>query len=309
MKKSMISLAILASVVSANTVALGAINNSPTSAVTSSATKNQQNLVIYKYATNDLNNISSEDPTIFDNPSVGPNGVLERMPSTNIETKYGNMNIKMDNNGYIVTNTSNSNAPILYIGGVNNIYRINGQVDLKSLLTPVLYNSSGKKINGTIVFPNVDTSKANYGEKYIEAIGENGAITISPFIYNTVDFKNPIVVKSESDIKSLTPKDILNGPDDNLHAYIAQYKPGDKDIIIGISRGMASVREEVPIQIGLIPAKPEKNQNKQIVENKQMNEKITNSYKMPILIKVLTSRITYFVVGAILIALIAFLCF
>lgn len=313
MKKSVISLAMLGALVGTNGVAIASISNTSNTAnvATSSVQSDQSNqsgLINFKYATNNLKDISSANPINFDNTPVGPNGVLERMPTTTIETKYGDMNIKIDENGYTVTNTSNPNAPILYIGGVNNIYNINGQVDLKGLLTPVLYNKNGVKIKGTIIFPNVDTSKVNYGEKYVEAIGENGAITIAPYIYNTVSFKNKISVKSEADIKNLTTADILNGADNNLHAYIAQYKKGDKNIIVGVSRGMASIRKEMPIEIGNSTNAVASNKN-QAVENTKINQKITDTYKMPLLIKILTSAITYIVIGIILIAIIAFLCF
>lgn len=307
MKKSVVSLVMLGAILSTNGVAMASISNN-NSTVKTSIQNNQSSLVSFKYATNNLKDISSANPTDFDNPPVGEHGVLERMPSTTIETKYGDMSIKMDENGYTVTNTSNPNAPVMYVGGVNNIYRINGQVDLKGLLTPVLYNSQGEKIKGTIILPNVNTSIANYGEKYIEAIGENGAVTISPFIYNTVNFKKTIKIKSEEDIKSITTEDVLNGPSNNLHAYVAQYKPGDKNIIVGVSRGMASVREELPIEIGNVPKTETERANK-VAENQITNEKISDTYKMPMLIRILTSKITYFVVGAILIAIIAFLCF
>ncbi|MGL5822319.1 MAG: hypothetical protein ACRCYE_12005 [Sarcina sp.] len=272
------------------------------------------NLITYANADNNLSSISSAKATEFDAPKASPQGYLERMSSTTIQTKYGNMQVSQDGKGYTVKNLSNSNAPVLYVGVVNMIYTVNTQVDLKGLVTPNIYNSNGQEIKGTITFPNIDTSKPGYGESYIEASDGNGNVTIAPFIYNVVSFKSSINVPTGFNVNNLTVSDILNGGTENLRSYVAHYDEGSGKIIVGVSRGVASARQEVPITFGTQKAEPAPaNPPKTTAENQQSTQNVQNNaqgdYKVPLAIEIIISPITYIVIGAILIALIWFLCF
>ncbi|MGL5766620.1 MAG: hypothetical protein ACRCX8_13370 [Sarcina sp.] len=239
------------------------------------------NLITYANADNNLSSISSAKATEFDAPKASPQGYLERMPSTTIQTKYGNMQVSQDGKGYTVKNLSNSN---------------------------------GQEIKGTITFPNIDTSKPGYGESYIEASDGNGNVTIAPFIYNVVSFKSSINVPTGFNVNNLTVSDILNGGTENLRSYVAHYDEGSGKIIVGVSRGVASARQEVPITFGTQKAEPAPaNPPKTTAENQQSTQNVQNNaqgdYKVPLAIEIIISPITYIVIGAILIALIWFLCF
>lgn len=294
-KRNLLGTFILATVVAGST----------SSAITAQATQNYT----IKYEANDWNTISNEDPSQFDNPPVGPNGILERMPTTYLQTKYGKMEVIQLEHGYETKNLTNPNAPILYTGTVNNIYKVNGSVDLNALLTPKIMNANGQEENGTIIFPNVDTSKANFGAKYIEAIDANGNITIAPFIYNTVDFKTSLHINNEDELKNISLAQILNGPTTNLKPYIANYEKGSNKIIVGVSRGMASTRQEMDLTIG--NEKPKvitKDITNQDV-NKAGNISSATNQAPPTLIKILISKWTYIIVGIILISIISFFSF
>lgn len=261
---------------------------------------NSQNI---EYQNNNLEDISSANPNEFDNPSVGPNGVLERMQSTDVNTKYGNMSIERVQNGFECRNLSNPNAPVLFVSSVNNIYEVGGETDLKALLTPKIISGTG-----TIVLPNVDTSQPNFGAKYVEAVGADGAITIAPFIYNTVQFKNTINVKSENDVNSLTLNDVLDGTGDDLKLYIANYNKGSNVITIGLSRGVASIQKALPLTIGNNSGATNINtSSKNTSDNATVIQK--TNIKVPLLIKVLLSAWTYVIIGIILIAIVSIFCF
>ncbi|MGL4739917.1 MAG: hypothetical protein ACRC41_03825 [Sarcina sp.] len=298
----------------AATVSSNNANNGSGNVVSVGEAAKVNNLITYTSANNNLSSISSAKATEFDAPKASSQGYLERMPSTTIQTKYGNMQVSQDGKGYTVKNLSNANAPVLYVGVVNMIYTVNTQVDLKGLVTPNIYNANGQEIKGTITFPNIDTSKTGYGESYIEASDGNGNITVAPFIYNVVNFKSSINVAKNFNVDNLTVSDILSGGTDNLRSYVAHYDAGSGKIIVGVSRGVASARQEVPITFGEQKATQEPaNTPKVTTENQQSTKKVENStqgdYKVPLLVEILISPITYIVIGAILIALIWFLCF
>ncbi|WP_055070357.1 hypothetical protein [Clostridium massiliamazoniense] len=256
-----------------------------------------------EYKDNNLSDISSANPEQFDNPQVGPRGILERMQSTTINTKYGEMSIERVQDGFQCKNLSNPNAPVLFVSAVNNIYEVGGQTDLKGFLSPKIVNGQG-----TIILPNVNTSEANFGVKYVEAIGTNGAITIAPFIYNTVQFKNSVNVKAEGDINSLTLNDVLEGPSNDLKLYIANYDKGSKVVTIGLSRGVASIQKALPLTIG-----SSTDTSKTNVDTGTANQNTSaiqkNNVKVPLLIQILLSKWTYIIVGIILIAIVSFFCF
>lgn len=278
------------------------------------------------YGDNNLSDISSANPLEFDNPSVGPNGVLERMPTTTINTKYGKMQITEETNGYQCENLSNPSAPILSVNVVNNIYQVGGEAGVEQLVNPKLTNSSGNSVSGQIILPNINTTSANFGAKYIEAIGANGAITIAPFIYNTVQFKPTVNVASASDVNSLTINDVLEGPTTDLKFYIANYTQGSDSVIVGVSRGMASVQQKVQLNIGNSTNNTENSNNKGTQNTTNVNKGTNNSngttssavnnlsltnasVKVPLLIQIILNKFTYIVVGAVLIAIVAFFCF
>lgn len=319
MKKILVGVLMAGIIGTASTTTLAATvsnnsNNSSGNVVSVGEAAKVNNLITYTNADNNLSSISSAKATDFDAPKASPQGYLERMPSTTIQTKYGNMQVSQDGKGYTVKNLSNSNAPVLYVGVVNMIYTVNTQVDLKGLVTPNIYNANGQEIKGTITFPNIDTSKPGYGESYIEASDGNGNITIAPFIYNVVSFKSSINVPTNFNVDNLTVSDILNGGTENLRSYVAHYEKGSGKIIVGVSRGVASARQEVPITFGEQKAEPApKTQPKTTTEQQQNTQKTENTvqgdYKVPLLVEIIISPITYIVIGAILIALIWFLCF
>ncbi len=266
------------------------------------ATNNSQGQNI-EYNDNNLSDISSANPEQFDDPQVGPRGILERMQSTTINTKYGEMAIESVQNGFECKNLSNPNAPTLFVSAVNKIYEVGGQTDLEGLLSPKIINGQG-----TIILPNVNTSEANFGVKYVEAVGANGSITIAPFVYNTVQFKNSINVKSEADINSLTLSDVLEGPSSDLKLYIANYDKGSNVVTIGLSRGQASIQQALPLTIGNNVNANQGKVNKETV-NKNTSAIQKNNVKVPLLIQILLSKWTYIIIGIILIAIVSFFCF
>ena len=274
----------------------------------------ENNLITYSTSANKLSDISSNKATDFDKPMATDTGILLKMNSTTIETKYGKMQIENEGQkqGYKVTNLSNPKAPVLKVGVVNNIYEIGNQVDLKGLVAPVLYNSEGQEIKGNIIFPNVDTSKAGYGETYIEANDGHGNITVAPFIYNVVSFKSSINVAKGFNVQDLSVEDILSGGEENLRSYVAHYDKGSNKIIVGVSRGVASIRKEIPITFGeKVSSKPAPEVKKnETTKETTMPEKVEHTgYNVPLLMKIFVNPITYIVIGALLIALIWFLCF
>lgn len=260
------------------------------------------------YGTNNLSDISSSNPLNFDSPQANSNGVLERMPTTEINTKYGVMQITQEAKGYQCKNLTNPNAPILNVATVNNIYTVGGQVDLQALITPEIVNASGQQIQGQIIFPEVNTKTPNYGAKYVEAVGENGAITVAPFIYNTVQFKSSVTLSSYNDVKNLNINDVLEGGgSSDLRFYIGNYNQGSNTVVIGLSRGMASVQQEIGINIANSTAvAPTPNQNNTKTENVNISK---SSTKVPFLISLLINKFTYIVTGAILILIVAYFCF
>ncbi|MGL5616132.1 MAG: hypothetical protein ACRDD2_07895 [Sarcina sp.] len=260
------------------------------------------------YGTNDLSDISSANPLNFDSPQANSNGVLERMPTTEINTKYGVMQITQEAKGYQCKNLSNANAPILNVATVNNIYTVGGQVDLEALITPEIVNSSGQQIQGQIIFPEVNTKTPNYGAKYVEAVGENGAITVAPFVYNTVQFKSSVTLSSYNDVKNLNINDVLEGGgSSDLRFYIGNYTQGSDTVVVGLNRGMASVQQEIGINIKSSTAvTPTPNQNNTNTGNINISK---NSAKVPFLISLLINKFTYIITGAILILIVAYFCF
>ena len=144
--------------------------------------------------------------------------------------------------------------------------------------------------------------------KYVEAIGANGSITIAPFVYNTVQFKNSINVKSEADINSLTLSDVLEGPSSDLKLYIANYDKGSNVVTIGLSRGQASIQQALPLTIGNNVNANQGKVNKETV-NKNTSAIQKNNVKVPLLIQILLSKWTYIIIGIILIAIVSFFCF
>lgn len=312
MKKILATLLLVSSISAASGVTALAATQTATSnnVVSVGEQTNQNNLITYSSADNLLSSISSDKATNFDKPNATENGILLRMNSTTIDTKYGKMQVEQENQGYKVTNLSNPKAPILKVGVVNNIYEIGSQVDLKGLVSPVLYNSQGQEIKGDIVFPKIDTSKASYGETYIEANDGQGNITVAPFIYNVVQFKDSINVPKDFNVQDLSVKDILSGGEGNLRAYVAHYDKNSDKIIVGVSRGVASIRKEIPITFGeqqkVENQKPTQEPKKEIVKPQKST---ASEYNIPLSMKIFISPITYIVIGAILIALIWFLCF
>lgn len=274
----------------------------------------ENNLITYSTSANKLSDISANKATDFDKPRATDTGILLKMKNVTIKTKYGNMQIENEgeNKGYKVINLSNPKAPVLKVGVVNNIYEIGNQVDLKGLVAPILYNNEGEEIKGNIIFPNVDTSKAGYGETYIEANDGQGNITVAPFIYNVVSFKSSINVAKGFNVHDLSVKDILNGGEENLRSYVAHYDKDSDKIIIGVSRGVASIRKEIPITFGEeTNSKPAPEVKKtETIKEKTVPEKAEHTgYNVPLLMKIFVNPITYIVIGALLIALIWFLCF
>ncbi|WP_297521461.1 hypothetical protein [uncultured Clostridium sp.] len=314
MKKKILTLLLVGSITTiASTQVLADSNEQVKDNIVSVGEQSKvNNLITYTTGTNNLSEISSEKGIIFDKPKATDRGILLKMDNTIIQTQYGKMKIvnEGENNGYKVINISNPKAPILKVGIVNNIYEVGNQVDLKALVAPVLYNSSGEKIKGDIIFPNVDTSKESYNETYIKASDGAGNITIAPFIYNVVRFKATINVSRDFNVQDLSVKDILSGGEGNLRAYIAHYDKNSNKIIVGVSRGVASIRKEIPIIFG------EKNNINQVSSIKKNNPKKENSvqkkgentdYSVSVFMQIFISPITYFVIGALLIALISFL--
>lgn len=312
MKKVLATILLVSSISAASGVtALAATQPATSNNVVSVGEQTKQsNLLTYSSGENLLSSISSAKASEFDSPKATDSGILLRMNGTTIETKYGKMQIEQENKGYKVTNLSNPKAPILKVGVVNNIYEIGSQVDLKGLVAPVLYNSTGQEIKGNIIFPNIDTAKAGYGETYIEANDGNGNITIAPFIYNVVQFKNSINVPKGFDVQNLSVNDILSAGDGNLRSYVAHYDANSGKIIVGVSRGVASIRKELPITFGqeqkVAEKQPVQTPKKEAVKPQETN---TPEYNIPLYMKIFINPITYIVVGAILIALIWFLCF
>ena len=313
MKKILIGMLMAGVLVSSGTVVAKAdtnnsVNKSKVVSVGDAST--EKSLVDFQSGVNNLSDISSAKATNFDKPLATENGILLKMESTVIDTKYGKMQIDEDSSGFTVTNLSNSKAPILKVGVVNRIYEINSQVDVKGIATPTLYNKDGQAIKGTIITPSIDTSKAGYGEKYIEGKDSEGNIVIAPFVYNVVSFKDSINIAKGVDVKTLGVDDILNGGNENLRAYVSHYKEGDSKVIVGVSRGVASIRKEIPITFGETTKKEE---TKKIVKTATNTESkktdVQADYKVPMLIQIVISPITYIVLAIILIALICFLCF
>lgn len=256
------------------------------------------------YATNDLANISSANAQNFDSPNISPNGDLNRMPTTQIETKYGNMEIIQQEHGYLCKNLTNPNAPQVEVSAVNAVYEVGDQASAQETIAPKVISSE----NASIILPNIDTSIQGYHPSYVEATSAGGT-TIIPFIYNTVKFKSDIIVQTQNDIKSLNINDVLENSNESssgLKMYIANYVQGSNTISIGISRGMASVQKELPLQIG-------SNKTTENIPNTQ-NTKTTAQAnlakpKIPLIGQILLSKISYIVVGVILIAIVAFFCF
>ncbi|MGL4449663.1 MAG: hypothetical protein ACRCTZ_00555 [Sarcina sp.] len=314
MKKTLVSVLLATSIglVGATTVAQAQTANSNSGSVVNVGENQvQDNLLTYQEGSNSLSSISSNKATEFDQPQATENGILLRMNSTTIQTKYGQMQIEQNDKGYTVTNLSNPKAPILTVGVINNIYGVNSQVDLKGLVTPVLTNSSGQKIKGTIIFPTINTSQPTYQETYIEAKDEAGNITVVPFIYNVVQFKDSINVPKDFNVQNLTVNDILSGGQGNLRSYVAHYDQGSDKIIVGVSRGVASIRKEIPITFGeqKTPTKESTQTPEKPVKQETRKQEVSQTPSIPMYMKILVSPITYIVVGAILIALIYFLCF
>lgn len=315
MKKILIGMLMAGVVVSSSAVVAKADTNATANkdkVVSVGDMSTQKSLVQYKNGDNNLASITSSKATEFDKPEAAGNGDLLRMQSTEIDTKYGNMQIERDANGFTVTNLSNSKAPILKVGVINRLYEVNSQVDIKGIATPTLYNASGEKIKGEVILPTINTSTPGYGETYIEGTDGNGDITIAPFIYNVVQFKDSINVPKGFDVNKLSVNDILSAGGDNLRAYVSHYKTGDTKVIVGVSRGVASIRKEIPITFGQV-AKTDS--TKTVVKTQEAQTKASSinkkqaDYKVPLLIQIVISPFTYIIIGAILIALIWFFCF
>ncbi|MGL4992440.1 MAG: hypothetical protein ACRC57_14970 [Sarcina sp.] len=263
------------------------------------------------YSTNDLTSISSANAQNFDNPSISSNGDLNRMPTTQIETKYGNMEIIQQEHGYLCKNLTNPNAPQVEVSAVNAVYEVGDQASAQETIAPKIVSSQ----SASIILPNIDTSTQGYHQSYVEATSAGGT-TIIPFIYNTIEFKNNITVQTANDVKSLTINDVLENTNESstgLKMYIANYTQGSNSISIGISRGMASVQKELPLQIG-------NNKTADNAANNNTSNTTNNNTKtttqanlakpnVPLIGRILLSKISYIVVGLILIAIVAFFCF
>lgn len=268
------------------------------------------------YATNDLTSISSANAQNFDNPSISSNGDLNRMPTTQIETKYGNMEIIQQEHGYLCKNLTNPNAPQVEVSAVNAVYEVGDQASAQETIAPKVVSSQ----SASIILPNIDTSTQGYHQSYVEVTSAGGT-TIIPFIYNTIKFKNNITVQTSNDIKSLTINDVLENTNESstgLKMYVANYTEGSNNISIGISRGMASVQKELPLQIGnnktADNAANNKTANTTNNNTAAQNTKTTTQAnlakpKVPLIGRILLSKVSYIVVGLILIAIVAFFCF
>ncbi|MGL5068508.1 MAG: hypothetical protein ACRC6T_11935 [Sarcina sp.] len=316
MKKIVLTLLLAGSITAiGSTQALADTNKQQSNNVVSVGEQTKENnLISYSMGTNKFSDISSAKGTEFDKPSATESGILLKMNDTTIETKYGKMQIvnEGENKGYKVTNLTNPKAPVLTVGVVNNIYEVGNQVDLKGLIAPVLYNSAGARIKGNIIFPSIDTSKPSYGETYIEASDGAGNITVAPFIYNVVSFKSSINVPKGFNVQDLSVKDILSGGEGNLRSYVAHYDTGSDKIIVGVSRGVASIRKEIPITFGEEASnKPAPEVKKDVTAKQEVTPKKVEhtEYEVPLLMKIFVNPITYIVIGVLLIALIWFLCF
>lgn len=255
------------------------------------------------YADNYLSQITNANPDEFDNPAIDSNGVLNRMSTTQIQTKYGNMQITQENHGYECKNLSQNNAPVLYVSVVNDIYEVDGQAAAQETISPKIIGGDQDRI----ILPNINTSKPCFSATYVEAIGNNGEVTIAPFIYNTIKFKENINVKSLNDVQSLNTSDVLDNENNSLrdlNMYIANYKQGSNTVNIGISRGMASVQKQVQLNVQNNQTKLQEINNTKTQVNTELNQE-----KIPVVAKILLGKAFYIILGIILIALVVFFCF
>lgn len=256
------------------------------------------------YADNNFTSISNANPDAFDNPQISSNGDLNRVPTTQISTQFGNMEIIRQSQGYECKNLSNPSAPVVYVGTINNIYQVGSEPAVEQIVSPkIIANGEG----ASLILPNVDTNQSGFGEKYIEAVGVNGEKTIVPYIYNVVSFKSSINVASSADIKNLTVSDVINNENNSardLKLYVANYTNGANNITIGLSRGMASIQQQMPLNIG----NSNKTSNESSVSNTQ-NQESLKQQQVPFLAKLLLGSPFYIVLGIILCLIVIFTCF
>ena len=246
-----------------------------------------------------LSDISSAKVANFDNPKVEENGILQRVQTVDINTKYGTMQILKEQYGYLVTNLTNKNAPKLNVGTLNGIFEIGGASGVSELIAPkVIDESTGTKI----ILPSIDTKEQNFNATYVEAINSKGDITIAPFVYNTIKFKDSINVANENDIKNLKIADVLEGTNNStqdLKMYIAN--TNNNMVNIGISRGMTSVQKSIRINVG---------SNKVNIKKTDVTKtNIVTKNNETIVSKIVLGKIAYIIVGIILCVIIAFFCF
>ncbi|MGL5067226.1 MAG: class B sortase [Sarcina sp.] len=255
-----------------------------------------------------LADISSANVSSFDNPSIGENGILQRVPSFEINTKYGNMQISQQQYGYIATNLSNVNAPKLYVGTLNGIFKVGGGNGISELIAPkIIDGNSGDKI----ILPTVNTQQQNFNATYVEAINSNGDITIAPFIYNTVKFKTSVNVASKSDIKNLTLSDVLessNNSASDLKIYVANYD--GTNVNVGISRGMTSIQEPIKVNVGTKATSTNTSTlaKMNVAKVGDLHQSTTPTSTSTIT-KLVLGKTAYIVLGVILSLIIAFVCF
>ncbi|MGL4740994.1 MAG: hypothetical protein ACRC41_09330 [Sarcina sp.] len=255
------------------------------------------------YADNNFTSISNANPDAFDNPQISQNGDLNRVPTTDISTQFGNMEIIRQSQGYECKNLSDPSAPVVYVGTINNIYQIGSEPAVEQIVSPkIIANGEG----ASLILPNIDTSQSGFGEKYIEAVGANGQKTIVPYIYNVVSFKSSINVATSDDVKNLTVNDVINNENNSsrdLKLYVANYTSGSNNITIGLSRGMASIQQQMPLNIG-----NNKASNDNTVSNTP-NQESLKQQQVPFIAKLLLGSPFYIVLGIILCLIVIFTCF
>ncbi|MGL5821407.1 MAG: hypothetical protein ACRCYE_07220 [Sarcina sp.] len=265
------------------------------------------------YADNNFTSISNANPDAFDNPQISGNGDLNRVPTTDINTQFGNMEIIRQSQGYECKNLSDPSAPVVYVGTINNIYQVGSEPAVEQIVSPkIIANGEG----ASLILPNVNTSQSGFGETYIEAVGANGQKTIVPYIYNVVSFKNSINVASSADIKNLTVNDVINNENNStrdLKLYVANYTNGANNITIGLSRGMASIQQQMPLNIGNTNNANNTSNNNNTsnganVSNTQ-NQESLKQQQVPFLAKLLLGSPFYIVLGIILCLIVIFTCF